>query len=375
MKKIRIFLITCCLCLFGIFVEAQYTTNKVVGKKNEALRDSLQATDYPYMLPIWGKKVVKKGFDLPYSAGVSAQYLWQQSDIVINNLQVGFNNGPKYNLDQLIRFDKSQTTSNGINLRPDFWLFPFLNIYAIFAASKTSTAIQAGIWVPDSTSWKKILDINTKANFNATTFGFGATPTFGIGGFFLTMDMNFTWSDIAELDKPAFAFVFGPRLGKNFRFPNHPEKSLAVWAGGFRIQLNSGTSGSLNTSELFPTDQWQSKIDTGYIKVDNSQQQVNAWWNNLTPAEQKNPVNVAKYNTANAALATAGNILDAASQVVTNASNSTIQYSLDKKPKNAWNFIIGTQFQINKSWMIRAEYGFLGSRQQFIGGLQYRFPF
>jgi hypothetical protein len=356
-------------------VEAQYTTNKVVGKKNEALRDSLQATDYPYMLPIWGKKVVKKGFDLPYSAGVSAQYLWQQSDIVINNLQVGFNNGPKYNLDQLIRFDKSQTTSNGINLRPDFWLFPFLNIYAIFAASKTSTAIQAGIWVPDSTSWKKILDINTKANFNATTFGFGATPTFGIGGFFLTMDMNFTWSDIAELDKPAFAFVFGPRLGKNFRFPNHPEKSLAVWAGGFRIQLNSGTSGSLNTSELFPTDQWQSKIDTGYIKVDNSQQQVNAWWNNLTPAEQKNPVNVAKYNTANAALATAGNILDAASQVVTNASNSTIQYSLDKKPKNAWNFIIGTQFQINKSWMIRAEYGFLGSRQQFIGGLQYRFPF
>ena len=38
-----------------------------------------------------------------------------------------------------------------------------------------------------------------------------------------------------------------------------------------------------------------------------------------------------------------------------------------------WNFIIGSQFQINRSWMIRAEYGFLGSRSQFIGGLQYRF--
>ena len=150
---------------------------------------------------------------------------------------------------------------------------------------------------------------------------------------------------------------------------------MTVWAGGFRIHLNSGTSGSLNTSDLFPTDQWQNKIDTGYIKVASSQEQVNAWWNNLTQLEQKNPVNIAKYNAANSALATAGNILDAASQAVTSAGNSSIQYSLDKRPQNPWNFIIGGQFQINKSWMIRAEYGFLGSRNQFIGGLQYRFPF
>jgi hypothetical protein len=86
-------------------------------------------------------------------------------------------------------------------------------------------------------------------------------------------------------------------------------------------------------------------------------------------------VNVAKYNTANAALAKAGNILDAASEAVTNAGNSSVQYSLDKTPKDKWNFLIGTQFQINRSWMIRAEYGFLGTRTQFIGGLQYRFNF
>ena len=38
-----------------------------------------------------------------------------------------------------------------------------------------------------------------------------------------------------------------------------------------------------------------------------------------------------------------------------------------------WNFIIGAQFQLNKHFMWRAEYGFLGSRQQFMTGLQYRF--
>jgi hypothetical protein len=371
MRKKIIFLVFA-TCFFSTSF-SQYTTDKVIGKKNEGVIDSLKTAEYPYLLPIWGKKVAQKGFKLPKSAGMSVQYLWQKSDIIINNLQVGFNNGPKYNLDEIVRFDKAQTTTNGTNIRPDIWLFPFLNIYAVFAQSKTSTAINAGVWIPDSSTWNKIATINTRANFNATTFGFGATPTVGVGGFFLALDMNFTWSDIDALEKPAFAFVFGPRLGKNITWANHPERSLAVWAGGFRVKLNTGTSGSLSTADLFPVDEWGKKLDTGYMKVAESQQKVDAWWDGLTELEQKNPVNIAKHNTANKALETTGNILDAASQAVTNAGNSTVQYSLDKKPKDMWNFIIGSQFQINRSWMIRAEYGFLGSRSQFIGGLQYRF--
>jgi long-subunit fatty acid transport protein len=56
-----------------------------------------------------------------------------------------------------------------------------------------------------------------------------------------------------------------------------------------------------------------------------------------------------------------------------NDEQITVQYSLNKRPKDMWNFIVGSQYQLNKHWMLRAEYGFLGSRQQFIGGLQYRF--
>jgi len=361
------------LLLFMNFTaRAQYTTNKVVGKKDEALKDSLMNYHYPYLLPIWGQKVTAKGFDLPYSAGLSVQYLWQQSDIIINNLQVGFNNGPKYNLDQIVRFDKAQTTSNGVNVRPDVWLFPFLNIYAILAKAKTSTAVDFGVWIPDSSTWHKILSTSTRANFNSTTFGFGLTPTIGVGGFFLALDMNFSWSDIEELDKPAYVFIFGPRLGKNFKFKNK-ERNLAVWVGGFRVHLDNGTTGNLSASELFPTDQWQAKLDTGYMKVADSQQKVDAWWAGLTPAEQRNPVNAAKYQTANTVLAKTGGLLDQASQVVTNAGSASVQYSLDKTPKDKWNFIIGSQFQLNKSWMLRAEYGFLSSRLQLIVGLQYRF--
>ena len=365
-----------CLFVFTLVAlagNAQYSADKVIGQKHEALMDSLRTAHYPYMLPIFGQKVINNGFSLPLPVGMSVQYLWQQSQVVINNLQVGFNDGPKYNMDQIIRFDEASTTSNGINIRPDFWILPFLNVYAIFARSKMSTSVNCGLWVPDSTEWRKAVDFSSKVSFNATTVGFGLTPTFGIGGFFVAIDMNFSWTDIEQLDKPAYVFVVGPRIGKNFRFGN--QESLAIWAGGFRVQLDNGTSGSLPLSEVFPVDQWQLKVDTGIMKVANGQSQVDAWWSGLSAVDQKNPVNIAKYEAANAALARAGQFLNGASQAITGATNSTVQYSLDKAPRDKWNFIVGAQYQINKRLMIRGEYGFLGSRQQFIGGLQYRFGF
>ena len=104
---------------------SQVYTNKEVGKKNEALIDSLKTEKYPYILPIWGQKVTEKGFSLPYSAGVSVNYFQQESALIIDNLFVGFNNGPMYDLDEIIRFDDATAGAGVLSLRPDFWLFLF----------------------------------------------------------------------------------------------------------------------------------------------------------------------------------------------------------------------------------------------------------
>jgi hypothetical protein len=367
-----LFLVAFICCILGTY--AQYTTDKVLGPKNQNLADSLKKSEYPYLFPIWGKKVVAKGFNIPKSGGLSAQYLYQQSDIIIENLSVGFNHGPMHSLDEIIRFNSAVATTNGINVRPDLWVLPFLNVYGILAQSKTSTAIDAGVWLPDSSGWHQVTSLKTKANFDATTIGFGLTPTAGIRGFFLALDMNFSWSDIEALEKPAFAFVFGPRFGKNITLKK-PDRNIAVWVGGFRVKIGSATSGSLNAADLFPTAEWGNKVDEGYQKLQESQQKVDAWWNGLSSAEQKNPVNIAKHETANRVLTTFGNVLDGASQVVDNASNASVQYSLEKRQKQMWNFIVGSQYQINRSLQLRAEVGFLASRVQFIGGLQYRFNF
>ncbi len=352
---------------------AQVYSNKEVGKKNADLIDSLKASEYPYALPILGKEATKRGFTLPYSAGIGINYLWQESDLVIDNLQIGFNNGPLYSLSEVIRFDNATSTASGVNIRPDVWLFPFLNIYGIVAQASPSTAVGFGVYVPDADgNWNNVISLNTEANFEATTFGFGLTPTIGVGGGWMALDMNFTWSDIAELDKPAFATVFGPRFGKTFKFKN-PESNIAVWVGGFRLHLNTGTNGSLALNEVLDTEGLQAKVDNGIAKVEDSQQQVDAWWNGLTSIEQKNPVNVAKYETANRALTAAGNFLNGLDESLNDEQRATVQYSLDKRPKDMWNFIIGSQYQYNRHWMVRFEYGFLGSRNQIIAGLQYRF--
>jgi len=365
----------CAVFVLGIVSQAmgQVYSNKVVGQKNEALKDSIKTKPYPYALPIWGKKVSAMGYDLPYSAGLGVNYFWQESDILISDLLVGFNNGPMYDISEIVRINSAVSTASSINFRPDIWVFPFLNVYAIIAKANTSTAIGAGVYLPDTTNtWNEIASFSSVAEFQATGVGFGMTPTVGVGGGFLALDMNMSWTDVSALNKPVFTFVFGPRFGKSFKLKK-PERTIAFWVGGFRLHLSSQTEGSLLISEVLPVDELQPKVDEGIEKVADAQIMVDEWWNGLTPLEQNNPVNEAKYETANRVLQSTGDLLNGMDAALNDDQSASVQYSLTKTPKDMWNFVVGSQFQINKHFMLRAEYGFLGSRQQLITGLQYRF--
>ena len=76
------------LILISFQVSSQVYSNKVVGDKNQEHADSIKKSGYPYALPIWGAKVTALGYDLPYSAGLGINYLYQKSDIIIEDLLV-----------------------------------------------------------------------------------------------------------------------------------------------------------------------------------------------------------------------------------------------------------------------------------------------
>ena len=65
---------------------------------------------------------------------------------------------------------------------------------AFFPKAKTSTEINAGVWIPDTANvWNEVTSFSSKANFDATGIGIGMTPTLGVGGGWIALDMNMTW--------------------------------------------------------------------------------------------------------------------------------------------------------------------------------------
>ena len=69
-------------------VSAQYT-NTMVKTKHQAYTDSLKQVEYDYVFPILGQGAYKKGFDIPYPAGLMANYMWMRQNLVFDNLQLG----------------------------------------------------------------------------------------------------------------------------------------------------------------------------------------------------------------------------------------------------------------------------------------------
>ena len=352
-------------------VHSQIYADMVFDEARKIALDSIAQDPYPYLLPIWGDKVIKRGFDIPYSAGLGINYVTQESDILIRNLLVGFNNGELIPLDDFINFPSAVARSNVINFRPDIWVFPFLNVYGIAARLESSTEIVASLSLPNQDGFEDVTQFTTKAEFEGTTVGFGLTPTIGVAGAWFALDMNFSWSDIPELDDPVYTFVLGPRIGKTFHFKKK-ERNLAVWVGGFRVAINNITAGSIPFSSLFEdTGNLEERIMTGMERVVEKQMEVDEWFNSLTPPEQI--VNRPKYEAITRILGAANNFLFRLEDARQNILDSTVQYSIEKKQANLWNMVVGAQYQWNKNLMFRAEFGFLGSRNQFIGGIQYRF--
>ena len=63
----------------------------------------------------------------------------------------------------------SVASADVFTLRPDVWVLPFLNVYAILGKANTSTEINAGVWIPDTTNtWQEVTSFSSTAKFNAT---------------------------------------------------------------------------------------------------------------------------------------------------------------------------------------------------------------
>lgn len=322
---------------------SQYASTKIKSK-HEAYTDSLKQVEYDYIFPILGQGAYRKGFDIPYPAGLMANYMWMKQNLIFDNMQLGIKTD---NLDipltdvEFIEFGENTNTSYAYNVRPDLWILPFLNVYGIFGGGQSRTEVNLTAPIP----------LYSNVEQGLRTAGFGVMGAGGIGPIWFSVDANWTWSKPELLDKPVKVNVLGIRLGHTFKFKNKPESNIALWAGGMRMEMNSDTKGEILLIDAIPPETWERKDELVANYYD--------WYNNEATPPQK--------IVADRVLTPIVERIDAAD------GDTIIRYGMDKQVEQRWNGTIGGQYQLNKRWMFRTEAGLIGNRKSFLVSVNYRF--
>lgn len=342
LKKITLFLFIL-LLIPAYTLKGQYANTKV-KTINEAYTDSLKQVEYKYTFPFLGQGAYKKGFDIPYPAGIMGNYMWLKQNIVIDNLQLGLKTDevdiPLTDVN-FIQFGENENTSYSLNVRPDLWVLPFLNVYGIFGYGESNT--QVSVIAP--------IELLSTVDQSLNTAGFGVMAAGGVGPVWFSVDANWTWSKPALLDSPVLVNVLGIRLGHTFKFNNKPERNIALWAGAMSMKMSSETSGEIKLIDALPPEAWERRDEI----VDNYYD----WYDNEATIPQK---------------VVADQILTPIVEKIDNADGeSIIRYGMDKQVEQQWNGTLGAQFQLNKRWMLRSEVGFIGNRKSILASLNYRF--
>lgn len=301
---------------------------------SQAERDSILKT-YHNVFPIWGRKAIEKGFDLPYPAGISLNLVYASQNIDITNLGLSTGDNPTVPV-EIIQFGDVVAPVWTGNLRADLWILPFLNAYVIGGTA----------WVTTDVSVAEPVAFNTVVEQAGVYGGIGFTGTMGIKQNWLALDINWSWTQTEKLDMPVRGQIFGIRYGRAQKLG--PGKRVAFWLGAMKQKFASETNGSIALSEVIDggaEEQLQSALQ-GYG--------TSPWYGQLNPAQKQLVDGVAQKILA-------GDLTDV-----------TVNYALDKATADPWNMLAGVSWEPSKTWQHRAEFGFIG-RVQVLLMSNYRF--
>lgn len=293
-----------------------------------AQRDSVLA-EYDNIFPIWGRKAVERGFELPLPAGLNLNYLFMNQDITISNLGLSLGNDPTQDVD-FIELSPAKSTVQTMNFRADLWVLPFLNVYGIAGSALADTEV--GVLEP--------VQFTSKVDQTGVFGGVGITGTMGIKRNFAVVDVNWSWSNFDKLVDTVEGRVLSLRFGRQFDLSG--QKAFALWVGTMNQKFGTITEGSVNLSDVVPPD------------FEPGDYQNSDWYMNLGPGGQ----------------ALVDRIMN---EIISgDPSGTTINYRLDKEPAQKWNMLAGANYQFTRSWQLRAEFGFIERYSVFLN-LNYRF--
>jgi hypothetical protein len=321
-------------------------SRKRLSEKHHHYYDSLMQMKYDRVLPIFGERVYKKGFDIPFPFGIMLNSFYGKQTVDISNVRIGVKSadtvlGPA-DLSKILEFGAVNAKAYNLNLRMDAWIFPFLDVYALLA------------WLPSASTYvhlTKPVDIVSDPQQHGWAWGLGVMGAGGIGPVWLQSDYSLTWATMQLLENKVFTQVIGLRTGHVFTSGRSAEKNFSMWVGVMGIFINNQTVGQISLSSAFP--------GISQEKLDEIRQSYSNWYEGVGPLQQQVSDKIVQK------LQDKINGLSAQGVYVT--------YELDKKLRSNWAGLAGAQYQFNKRWQLRAESNFVGPRFSILTSVNYRF--
>jgi hypothetical protein len=268
-------------------------------------------------LPFFAQQVVDLGFDLPNPYGVAFVTAHIQQDLILDNLIIGVNGPPNQEID-FVDFGTPNVENTAQQLKLDAWVLPFLNVFSTIGVFDGDAAVPLKIEGADL--FPALCAITPSAPACVRTYSEIAKPKYEGTNISIGINLAMGWDRF---------FVTLP--------------VTYVWTD---VDIIDNTVTALNiTPRIGMTGDMG---DRGTVAVFMG----------------------ATYLRAEVDIA---GTVDFVTPGGPDGDMTTLAFSISQRNKDRWNYLLGFNWELNKSWSVTAEAGFGGSRENFIGVVTYRF--
>lgn len=218
-----------------------------------------QANPVTEQIPLFGKlaKQNNRSYALPFGVGINAIYYDQHylaSDLLLSSDSTDITAVA----DSL--YQNTSAYEMKLFIRPNIWVFPFLNIYGIYGYTKgvispnlTVSSIKLqNVPVFDSIIIDTVtFEIQDDIGYVGPTYGIGATFSTGTKYMFFMVDYNYTVTDPTDLDDNLHNHFLSPKAGI-FLGKKNSSTTGALWVGAMYISNDQSFTGKIDIEDINP---------------------------------------------------------------------------------------------------------------------------
>ena len=178
-------------------------------------------------LPLMKGEAIARGYELPLPFGVSVIYNYIARDIDVFDVRIGVNGAPPTTVSQFLNLG-SNSSVNAALIKLDAFLLPFLNLYLLGGYLENESTSTGQVTLPPvGPGPGREFDIEIPTSLSGFVLGGGSTIAAGYDVFFVTVDANYSVTDIGFADE-FVALVASSRAGWNGKFGDIPTR---LWLG------------------------------------------------------------------------------------------------------------------------------------------------